>query len=294
VSDKELFPTESRVLANGLTHRVLAWGPEDGVPLVCTHGFLDHAWSFHLLAQPLARAGLRVLAFDWRGHGETDRVGAGGYYHFADYVLDLRELVPQIARAPFHVLAHSMGGAACAMWASTRPEGLASLVLCEGLGPPAAPLDSTGERLSAWVASVARVRAGAPRPMADLDEAARRMRTQHAELDAELARFLAEKGTRPFPLEDGRSGLTWCFDPLHRTPSPMPFRPESFGSICARIAVPTLVVTGARGFRTEDHAERVAAIPGARELELPDVGHMMHWHAPDALARAVLDHLKPA
>lgn len=282
-------PTESRVRANGLEHHVLSWGSEDGPAIVCAHGFLDFGWSFHFLAQHLARAGRRVIAFDWRGHGESEWIGAGGYYHFADYVLDLTELVPSLVRAPYAVLGHSMGGSACAMWAGTRPEGLASLVLCEGLGPPAAPLESAADRLTGWLASVKRVRAAAARPMPDLDAAASRMRTQHGDLDAELARWLAAKGTRVTP--DG--ARTWRFDPLHRTSSPLPFRPETFGSLLARIAVPTLIVSGTRGFQTEDHAARVASIPDARELVLEDVGHMMHWHAADLLARAVLDHVGP-
>lgn len=282
-------PTESRVVANGLSHRVLEWSPLDGardaLPIVCAHGFLDHAWSFHFVAQHLARAGHRVLAFDWRGHGETEWIGRGGYYHFEDYVLDLTELAPQLAPGGYHLLGHSMGGTACAMFAGTRPAGLASVTLCEGLGPPAVPLEAAAERLTGWLASVARARAAEPRPMRDLDEAARRMRTQHGDLDAELARFLAARGTRAVP-----GGLAWCFDPLHRTSAPRVFRPEALASILGRIAVPALVVSGERGFRTADHAARVAAIPGAREIELPGVGHMMHWHAAEALAAATLAH----
>lgn len=287
----DVEPSVSRVVANGLSHRVLEWRPAGGGsaarPFVCAHGFLDHAWSFHFVAQHLTRAGHRVLAFDWRGHGESEWIGRGGYYHFEDYVLDLTELAPRLAPEGYHLLGHSMGGTACGMFAGTRPAGLETLTLCEGLGPPAVPLEAAADRLSGWLASVARARAAEPRPMRDLEDAARRMRTQHADLDAELARFLAAKGTR-----EVAGGLAWCFDPLHRTSSPRVFRPEALSSILARIEVPALIVTGARGFRTEDHAERVAAIPGAREIELPDVGHMMHWHAAEALAEAVLAHAR--
>jgi len=34
-----------------------------------------------------------VIAPDLRGHGDTDWIGAGGYYHFLDYVADLDELI---------------------------------------------------------------------------------------------------------------------------------------------------------------------------------------------------------
>lgn len=287
MSQSDIVPTESRIRANGLVHRVLAWGPEEGAPIVLAHGYLDHAWSYHLLAQRLARAGRRVLAFDWRGHGETEWIGRGGYYHFPDYLLDLSELLPQLAGDRYDLLGHSMGGTACAMFAGTRPSGLRRLVLCEGLGPPANAHDAFADRASAFLASVARARASTPRPMRDLEDAAKRMRSQHGDLDDALALFVAEKGTRE--LDGGQR--EWRFDPLHRTSSPMPFVLEGFRALLARIEVPVLVVTGSRGYRTEDHATRVAAIPDAREAVIEDVGHMMHWHAPDALARAVLDHV---
>lgn len=283
----EIAPIITTLRANGLMHRVLSWGDQNAPTLVCTHGFLDHAWSFHFLAQHLVRGGLRVVAFDWRGHGESEWIGAGGYYYFHDYALDLSELAPQLCTGPFHLLGHSMGGTACAMWASTRPAELQSLILCEGLGPPSST-ESGPERLRHWLASVKRLRAGPPRPLADLDEAIKRLRVQHTELDAELARWVAEKSTRTLP--DGR--LVWCFDPLHRTSSPLPFRAENLCALLACIEVETLVITGSRGFQTSDHRDRVAAIPSAREIELEGATHMMHWHAHAELARCVLGHLK--
>ena len=50
-------------------------------------------------------------------------------------------------------------------------------------------------------------------------------------------------------------------------------------------------MSGERGFKTADHAERVAKLRDAREVEIPAVGHMIHWLAPDALAHALLSHL---
>ena len=317
-------PTEAWIEANGLRHHVLTWNAEGAPAIVLCHGFLDLAWSFHPLAQRLAAAGLRVLALDWRGHGETDWVGAGGYYHFADYVLDLHALMPALRgeAGEVHLVGHSMGGTAAALYAGTHPGALSTLTLIEGLGPPAFT-GAAPDKMVAWLESVDRLRArgekpirdhivaplrdGRPAPaeetrrggagqvpayrhsapLRDLDDAVKRLRAQTPALPEELARFLAEKATTR-----SGEGLRWRFDPLHRTTSPLPFARDAFVSFLSRIDAPALIVSGGRGFRTEDHAERVAALRSAREVEIPDVGHMIHWLAPDALAGAILDHVR--
>ena len=127
--------SEQKLTANGLTHHVIRWGDQP-VDVVFCHGFLDVGWSFDAVARELVAAGHGVASFDWRGHGQTEWAGAGGYYHFPDYVLDLDELLPQLSDQPVHLVGHSMGGSACVMYAAARPEKLQSLALIEGLGPP--------------------------------------------------------------------------------------------------------------------------------------------------------------
>jgi pimeloyl-ACP methyl ester carboxylesterase len=285
-------PAESRVSANGIEHHVLTWEnrPAPGAPpgkgtVVICHGFLDLAWSFAPVADRLAAAGYRVAAFDWRGHGETGHVGTGGYYHFPDYLLDLDELLPQLAAGErVHLVGHSMGGTACAMYGGLRPERLRTLTVIEGLGPPAEPPEAAPDRFLAWFDSVGRARGAGSRPIASVDEVVERMRVQNPELPEELGRFLAEKSTRVG--SDGARRFT--FDPLHRTRSPVPFNREVFLAFTRRITVPCLVVVATDGLRLVDEDERVATIPRARVVDLGPVGHMMHWHAPGPLADAVL------
>lgn len=280
-------PTSRFVEANRLRHHVLTWEPDtlaDARPILLCHGYLDVAWSWDATAKALATRGRRVLAFDWRGHGQTEWVGRGGYYHFIDYVLDLTELTAALGLADpegpgFDLVGHSMGGTACSMFAATRPTQLRALALLEGTGPPASGDETLPERVETWLATVAKLRERAPRPLRDLDDAIARLRVMHPDLEGELARFVADKQTV------ARDGALWfAFDPLHRTRSPLPFRIEAYRAQLARIAVPTLVVSGQNGWRPEDQADRVARIPLHEEREIPGVGHMLHWHAPDRLA----------
>src|SRR5262249_1417104 len=95
-------PHESFVpLRTGLRYHLLEWGAEHAASahtVLLVHGFLDFAWGWNDVATRLAAAGLHVVAPDMRGHGDSERVGAGGYYHFMDYVADLAEVVRLSAR----------------------------------------------------------------------------------------------------------------------------------------------------------------------------------------------------
>lgn len=270
--------SEATLTANGLAHHVIRWGQRP-VDVVLCHGFLDIAWSFDALARELVAAGHGVASFDWRGHGQTDWIGAGGYYHFPDYVLDLDELLPQLSHGPIHLVGHSMGGTACAMYAAARPEKLSTLSLIEGIGPPEMEPRDPAKRLCAWLDGVAKARSRSMRPIPDAHAALARMRVQNPDLDDELGLFLVEKGTKPV-----EGGLEWTFDPLHKTFSPRPFHADSFEELLIAIPTPTLVVAGERGFRLEDEQRRISKLADHRFVEIPGVGHMIHWFRPKPLA----------
>jgi len=89
-------PRDKFIDAQGLSLHYLEWGEPVGEPLVLVHGFLDQArsWSpFVAALQKLIKQPLWIIAPDCRGHGDSGWVGAGGYYHFPDYVLDLDRIV---------------------------------------------------------------------------------------------------------------------------------------------------------------------------------------------------------
>jgi pimeloyl-ACP methyl ester carboxylesterase len=115
--------------------------------------------------------------------------------------------------------------------------------------------------------------------MEDAQNALKRMRVQNPELRDELGLFLASKSTKPV-----EGGLQWTFDPLHKTWSPQAFQADLFGTLLGAISTPTLVVVGERGFRLQDEQERIAKIKQHRFVEIPDVGHMIHWFEPQVLA----------
>lgn len=282
-------PREHAREANGLVHHVLEWdlaGAETTVVLL--HGFLDVAWSFERVAARLAPH-YHVIAPDFRGHGDTEWVGPGGYYYFPDYTADLARLLPQFTRRRTFLVGHSMGGTVATYYAGGFPERVHKLALLEGIGPPASPPEDAPERLLKHVQTVDAVRAKRPQPLPSLADAAARLRQRHPRLDPEWAERLAEKATRPAP--DGPPGSRlWKHDPLHRTRSPLLFNEPQYAAFVRRIACPVLIVDGAESdIRFAHAAARKGLYGGAAQRTLDGSGHMVQLDQPAWLADMLLE-----
>ncbi len=273
------------LVANRLRHHLLEWGVGGPVVLLL-HGFLEHAHTWDLVAPRLAAAGHHVFALDWRGHGDSEWIGAGGYYHFADYGADLAFLLRALGgRAA--LVAHSMGATAAMHYAGIEPERVAGLVLVDGLGPPDMEQQDVVARHRAWLRDLARVAGRQPTPMT-LDEATDRLSERFLRFSPAVARQMAEHGTRAVP-----GGVVWKFDPLHQTNSPVPFSRARAMALWREVACPVLHLEGGEsGLRLDaaDKAERLAAMR-ARSATIPGAGHHPHLERPEVFADLVLDFL---
>jgi pimeloyl-ACP methyl ester carboxylesterase len=269
---------------NGLSLSIVEWtGETPRATCLLLHGFMDAAASFDLVAPKLAEAGLRVVAPDLRGFGESDRVSGGGYYHFPDYVADVDALMS--AEGDLVVVGHSMGGTVATLFAGARPERVTKLAILEGVGPLDTPDEGAPVRFRKWLEELAHGPSAAG-PLSE-EDALRRLVAAHPRIAREvLASRLPHLASR----ENG--GYAWRYDPLHRTTSPMPFFAKVYNAFAARVACPVLYVTGGPlGWRVPDEDARVAAFANVRRVDLPNAGHMMHWTEPEALSRTLIDFL---
>ncbi|HEY8040567.1 MAG TPA: alpha/beta hydrolase [Polyangiaceae bacterium] len=284
-------PLAHQVPANGLTHHVLEWpaahtGVSNGATALLLHGFMDAAATWDLVAPRLAGAGLRVLAPDLRGFGDGARVGAGGYYHFADYVFDVADLVDALvpAGSPLVVVGHSMGGTVATLYTGTLPARVSRLVVAEGAGPPDSEHAHGPDRMHKWIDGVRALRARGERTMASKEEALRRLVGNHPRVPEDVLRTRVDALARELP--DGR--IAWKADPLHGTRSPVPFYADSFKAFVRRVTCPVLFVSGGPlGWHPPDEDQRLACFARLERVEIESAGHMMHWTRPDELASAV-------
>jgi pimeloyl-ACP methyl ester carboxylesterase len=286
------------VPANGLTHHVLEWRAADpgAVPgpaatVLLLHGFMDAAASWDLVAPVLADDGLRVIAPDLRGFGEGPRVPPGGYYHFADYVFDVADIVEALVppASPLVLVGHSMGGTVATLFAGAFPERPSAVALLEGLGPPDQNPDDAPMRMRAWIDGVRSVRARGERALSSREDALRRLAGNHPRVSPDVlsARLDGLMVQRP----SGR--LAWRADSLHTTRAPVPFFAKTFCAFARRVTCPVLFVSGGPlGWHPPDEEERLASFSQSQgqgqgqleHAELTDAGHMMHWTQPVALA----------
>lgn len=276
-------------LATGLTYSVLEWdGPGDvshDLTFVLVHGFADLGFMWSEVAELLAPHG-HVIAPDLRGHGDSDWIGPGGYYHFMDYVADLDDVIAQLARRRVVLVGHSMGGSVSAYYAGTRPERLTGLAILEGLGPPDMSELDGPHRTIAWI-DAWRAARGKQRPMATLEDAMRRLQKHDGRLDDARARRLAEAGTRAV---DG--GLVWKHDPLHRTFGPYPFRLAVAIKYWQRVACPVVIVDGADSklnLPAEERARRRGHFANHRHVVVDGAAHAIPRHQPARVAELILE-----
>jgi pimeloyl-ACP methyl ester carboxylesterase len=285
-------PRDKFIDAQGLSLHYLEWGEPVGEPLVLVHGLLDqaHSWSpFVAALQKLIKQPLWIIAPDCRGHGDSGWVGAGGYYHFPDYVLDLDRIVQGLGIKTMKLIGHSMGGTISFLYTGSFPQRVARLVLIEGIGPPSMAFSDAPARMEKWIAEVNQRGRKHFRQYSSIRAGAEQLRQTNPRLDAELALHLARSGMK----QSSAGKWVWKFDPLHRTTAPQPFYAAQAIEFLRRIACPVLTVDGAesRQIRRHDSKQRLEEIRDRKQVVIENAGHMVHQDNPLALAKVVAEFL---
>ncbi|HYR14579.1 MAG TPA: alpha/beta hydrolase [Mycobacterium sp.] len=115
-----VLPVRSK---DGIRLHAEVWGPENGYPIVLSHGITCalRVWAYQIA--DLA-SDYRVIAFDHRGHGRSAVPSRRGGYSLDILAADL-DAVLEAALAPGEravVAGHSMGGIAITSWAERYPD----------------------------------------------------------------------------------------------------------------------------------------------------------------------------
>ena len=192
-------PRDKFIDVGGLAIHYLEWGEPDGECLVLVHGFLDQAGSWRPFVRSLQnklQQALWIIAPDCRGHGDSGWVGAGGYYHFPDYVFDLDCLIRALGLERFKLIGHSMGGTISLIYSGTFPSKVQKLVLIEGIGPVGMNFSDAPTRMEKWITELHDRGRHHFRRYASVEAGTRQLQQTNPRLSDELALDLARSGMR--------------------------------------------------------------------------------------------------
>ncbi|MGN8104286.1 alpha/beta hydrolase [uncultured Pseudomonas sp.] len=242
------------------------FGPEDGLPVIALHGWLDNANSFARLAPKLR--GLRIVALDMAGHGHSAHRPAGAGYALWDYVYDVLQVAEQLGWKRFALLGHSLGAIVSLVLAGAVPERVTYLGLIDGVIPPTASGENAAERLGMALQAQLSLQDKRKPVYNSLDRAVEARMKGVVAVSREAAQLLAQRGLMPVP-----GGYTWRSDSRLTLASPMRLTDEQAMAFVRRVGCPTQLVVAADGMLAK-HSELLSQLPFTVTM-LPG-GHHLH------------------
>jgi pimeloyl-ACP methyl ester carboxylesterase len=283
-------PRETQIDIPGLTIAAREWGPEDGRPVLSAHGWLDNAATFDRLAARLVDEldDLRIVAFDFPGHGRSDHRPEGMTYHFIDWVPVFFDVADALGWQSFSLMCHSMGAAAASLAAGTYPERIERMVLIDGLGPWTTPGEQAAEQLEKALDERKVLATKESRTFASVEEAVATVAKVHG-LSPENARLLVERGLveRGDGL-DGESKWQFSYDLQLRGASHLRMTEEQVFSFFARVTCPGLLIRPTDGWPTDSEyfQRRIEAVEGLQVVEV-EGGHHVHLEHPERVVGVI-------
>jgi len=256
-----------------------AWGPVDGPLVLLQHGGgqTRHAWK--RTGELLGAAGYHAVAFDARGHGDSDWAPDGSYGQDA-MVRDLECVIAALGQRRPVLVGASMGGGTSLVAAGESHVDATALVLVD-IAPRIEP---------AGVDHIQAFMRLNPDGFASLEEVAQAIGTY-------------QPHRRPPPTLDGlaknvRLGADgryhWHWDPRYRAaPLNLEQRARRLEACARRLRLPTLLVRGGLSdVLTEAGAQDFLALcPSAEYVNVKDAGHMVAGDRNDIFATAVIQFL---
>lgn len=284
-----------RVDVGGIELSVVEWGAPDAPPILIAHGGFDFAGTYDLLAPRLADAGRRVIAWDQRGHGDSDQAAL---YTWSADVRDAARVLEHGSDAPLPVLGHSKGGGLMTQLAESLPHRVNAVINLDGIPNERGfhhevdrdDVEAVAAELAGYLDHRRRAATGRRRPDT-LDGLARRRAIMNPRLSVEWLRYLVTVGAH-----HDDDGWRWKIDPAMRFGPSGPFRPAWAIPQMRGLGQPFLGIIGTEleemGWGTSPEEAALAMPPGGEFHALNGVGHFVHIEQPETVADLVLDFLQ--
>lgn len=123
--------TEEWIDSNGIKIHVGLWHGNKQT-IVCLHGLSGNLYSMKSLAEHLNRLGHRVISYDLRGRGKSDKPNSG--YGFHNHINDLQKIIDHYKIKKPIFFAHSFGCMVVLRYVQIFPEIAKAIILMDGGG----------------------------------------------------------------------------------------------------------------------------------------------------------------
>ena len=268
--------TDCYVEANGLKFHYLDWGSPANPPLVLLHGVGQTCHTWDLFAAAMSPH-FHVMAFDQRGHGDTDWA-ADKDYSRRSMVKDVGAFTTALGLDRFFLTGMSMGGANSLSFTANNPDRVEALVVVD-VGPR---VENKGvQNIRNFMKDF--------REFDTLDEAAAVIHKFNPRRPLEIIR----KYTVVYNLKQLPSGKwTWKYDTYfsegHRRGDIKQMQQELSQEV-KKITCPTLLVKGAESDVLSLDGARLlqTAIPGSEFALVSGAGHSVMGDNPPGFEAAV-------
>lgn len=264
------MPTERRFALPGLSLAAEVWGKGDGLPVLASHGWLDNAGTFELLAPLLPEC--ELVALDLAGHGFSDSRSADSSYSLMQDVGDLLEVTEVLGWQRCTLLGHSRGAAISMLFAAAFPERVDKLVLLEGGLPLTGEAEDAPENLARALREQRALLGKSGRVYAERSKAIAERAQGFTKIGIPAAEILARRSLRAVA-----SGFQWHADQRLKAASALRFTAEHARAFARSIRAPVLLL-----FSTESpfagrplYREAAGLFPHVEVGTLPG-GHHFH------------------
>ncbi len=268
--------TDNYVQANGLTFHYLDWGSPEKPSLVLLHGVGQTCHTWDLFAAAMSEH-FHVMAFDQRGHGDTDWA-ADKDYSRATMVEDADAFTAALGLEHFFLTGMSMGGANSLAFTAKYPHKVEALVVVD-VGPRVEPKGV--KHIRDFMKNY--------REFDSLDQAAEVIHTFNPRRPLEVIRTY----TVVYNLKETPAGKwTWKYDTYfsdgQRKVDVKQMQAELSVAV-KKIQCPTLVVRGGESdvFSLDGARDLQKLIPGSEFALVPKAGHSVMGDNPQGFESAV-------
>lgn len=278
------FDREYQIQINRNKINVIEWGNPEGEPVLCLHGWLDNAATFHYLAPLLTQSGhYRLIAIEFPGHGQSEHLHPAADYQFISGISIIDGLLDVLKLEKPKFLAHSMGAALSSIYAGVFPDKVDSIVSIDALGALVSSPEGTVRQLRKALEQ-RKAKRGKKRYFKDLESAAT-ARAQVSELPVDVLLPLIERGVTLC-----EEGYQWSSDARLKHLSWLRMTEPQMEAVMREIICPMLVIKATYGLYKDypEIEQRFDYLKNAERVEL-EGGHHLHMQFADAVAEKIND-----